>query len=131
MTNKKNKYLLDSLSIQGTTTEIEVPQEIIDYYESVGMPLEFVKQCYYERAAFMRECKNIYDEITLKDFRPYVLRQMLLALKDYKMTAEEKRAQAISFAYGNCKLSNENITKEQVERAYDQLHADDDFVGKD
>jgi len=59
------------------------------------------------------------------------LLELLEKTKDHKMTAEEKRAQAISFAYGNCKLSNENITKEEVERAYDKLHADDDFVGKD
>jgi len=114
---KKNRYLPDSLSIQGTT-EIEVPQEIIDYYEGVGMPLEFIKRYYYKDA-------------TLKEFKTHLLNCLLEETKDHKMTAEEKRAQAISFAYGNCKLSNENITKEQVERAYDQLHADDDFVSKD
>jgi len=115
---KKNRYLPDSLSIQGTATEIEVPQEIIDYYKGKGMSEEFVKRYY---------CTGM----SLDEFRTHILNCLLEETKDHKMTAEEKRAQAISFAYGNCKLSNENITREQVERAYDQLHADDDFVGKD
>jgi len=70
-------------------------------------------------------------KIKTKLFISEALRELLLRAENHKMTAEEKRAQAISFAYGNCKLSNENITREQVEKAYDKLHADDDFVGKD
>jgi hypothetical protein len=35
------------------------------------------------------------------------------------MTIEERRRQAISFAYGNAKLSNPNVTREMVERAYE------------
>lgn len=37
-------------------------------------------------------------------------------------TAEERRQQAISFAYGNTKLSNPHITREMVEAAFDRLH---------
>jgi hypothetical protein len=35
------------------------------------------------------------------------------------MTEEERREQAISFAYGNTALSNPDVTREMVERAYD------------
>lgn len=37
-------------------------------------------------------------------------------------TPEERRQQAISFAYGNTKLSNPHVTREMVEAAFDRLH---------
>lgn len=40
------------------------------------------------------------------------------------MTPEQKRAQAISFAYGNCHIENPRITREMVEQAYDRLYPD-------
>lgn len=44
--------------------------------------------------------------------------------KSHIMTPEEKRAQAISFAYGNTAIENPAITREMIEREYDQLHPD-------
>lgn len=38
------------------------------------------------------------------------------------MTKAERRAQAISFAYGNAAIANPSITKEMVAKAYDELH---------
>ena len=38
------------------------------------------------------------------------------------MTPEEQRMQAISFAFGNASLDNPNVTREMVEKAYDELH---------
>ncbi len=35
----------------------------------------------------------------------------------------ERRAMAISWAYGNAALSNPDVTRETVEEAYDRLHA--------
>lgn len=42
--------------------------------------------------------------------------------RSHQMTEEEKRAQIISFAYGNCAIENPNITREMVECEYDRLH---------
>ena len=43
-----------------------------------------------------------------------------------KLSPEEKkahrRAQAISFVYGNLAIENDSITREMVERAYDERH---------
>lgn len=33
-----------------------------------------------------------------------------------------RREQAISFVYGNLAIDNENITREMVEKAYDEAH---------
>ena len=38
---------------------------------------------------------------------------------------EERRAQIISFAYGNVKLHNPAVTREDVERIYDELFVRD------
>lgn len=37
-------------------------------------------------------------------------------------TPEERRRQAISFAYGNVRMSNPDVTIEMVEAAFDKLH---------
>ena len=39
----------------------------------------------------------------------------------FEMTPEERRAHTISFAYGNVKLHNPAITREDVDRMYVQL----------
>lgn len=38
------------------------------------------------------------------------------------MSKEEKRAQAISFVYGQLALSGRSISKEEVAQVYDELH---------
>ena len=43
-------------------------------------------------------------------------------------TPEERRAQVISFAYGNIKLHNPAITREDVERIYEQLFEDGKYL---
>ena len=40
-----------------------------------------------------------------------------------EITAEEYEAQIISFAYGNTKMENPQITRDMVEQAYRRLHA--------
>ena len=40
------------------------------------------------------------------------------------MTAEERSAQRISFAYGNAHLENPRITRDDVRRAYEDLKKD-------
>lgn len=47
----------------------------------------------------------------------------LIELSRYHATTpEERRAQAISFAYGNAAIENPDITREIIERQYDLLH---------
>jgi len=43
---------------------------------------------------------------------------------NYKMSEEEREAQRISFAYGNTKLSNQDITREDVIKASQELKDD-------
>jgi hypothetical protein len=40
-----------------------------------------------------------------------------------RLTPEMEREQKISWVYGNCKLSNPDITMEMVERAVDEAEA--------
>lgn len=48
--------------------------------------------------------------------------EILEAVKAYgPMSSEEEREQAISFAYGNARLANPNITKEDIRKAADEL----------
>jgi hypothetical protein len=56
--------------------------------------------------------------------------EMLEAIRGYKPTAAEKREHDISFAYGNCVLSNPNVTREMVERAWDERHARNESDGE-
>lgn len=46
--------------------------------------------------------------------------------KEHGFSEAERAVQAKSFAYGNCKLSNEEITLAHVERAYEKLLAERD-----
>jgi hypothetical protein len=52
------------------------------------------------------------------------LEDLIEQARKHVMTPEEKRAQAISFAYGNGHLEDERITREGVARAYDALKRD-------
>jgi hypothetical protein len=48
------------------------------------------------------------------------LEQLIEKARAIKLTPAQKRDQIISFAYGNVKLHNPDITREDVERFYDQ-----------
>ena len=49
------------------------------------------------------------------------LESLLEHARTHEWTPEERIAQVISFAYGNVKLHNPAITREDVERIYEQL----------
>ncbi|HEY4506640.1 MAG TPA: hypothetical protein VJH71_00515 [Candidatus Paceibacterota bacterium] len=53
---------------------------------------------------------------------PLTLEELIEIARKHKMTPEERREQAISFAYGNLSLSSPNITREMVEEAYEEIH---------
>lgn len=44
-------------------------------------------------------------------------------------TAADRRAQVISFAYGNCAIENPAITREMVEAEYDKLFGGEERKG--
>lgn len=50
------------------------------------------------------------------------LKDLIELARNHVWTEEEKRLFAISFAYGNCKLDGCDVTKEGIEKAYDELH---------
>jgi hypothetical protein len=47
---------------------------------------------------------------------------LITKAKDYQMSPEERKRQLISFAYGNVKLSNPNVTVEMVQKAVEELY---------
>ena len=49
------------------------------------------------------------------------LQTLLARTRTYKMTAEESRAQRISFAYGNTAIENSAITRQMVDEAANSL----------
>jgi hypothetical protein len=49
------------------------------------------------------------------------LKATLEGLRGYRMTPDELRAQAISFAYGNGHLEDSRVTREGITRAVDSL----------
>ena len=49
------------------------------------------------------------------------LRELIEWARSYEMTPEERREQAISFAYGNAAIENPLITREMVEQAAERL----------
>lgn len=59
--------------------------------------------------------------LLLKNHGIRMTARRLEQLKNYKVTEKERKEQAISLAYGNVKLSNPNITREMVEKAYEEL----------
>jgi hypothetical protein len=50
------------------------------------------------------------------------LKELIDWARGYEMTEAEKREQRRSFAYGNCHIENENVTKEMVDEADERLH---------
>lgn len=67
------------------------------------------------------EIWNRIRYLLLKNHGIRMTSRRLEQLKNYKVTEKERKEQAISFAYGNVKLSNPNITREMVEKAYEEL----------
>ncbi len=53
------------------------------------------------------------------------LSQLLEIAKKIEMTSQEQEQQRRSFAYGNTKIENQDITQEAIERAASVLAADD------
>lgn len=53
------------------------------------------------------------------------LEYLLDAARERKMTEEERELQRLSFAYGNTHFENELITKDTVNRAAEELRAED------
>lgn len=60
--------------------------------------------------------------------KPMLLEDLLELARTVEITPEMKRQTIISFAYGNTKMENENITKEMVEKAYDELWGKDESL---
>ena len=54
------------------------------------------------------------------------LPDLIARARTVKMTEEERAIQAISFAYGNVRIENENATREGVRKAYQRLMQADD-----
>jgi hypothetical protein len=55
--------------------------------------------------------------------------ELLETARNYKWTPEALRNHVISFAWGNTHLHNPKITREDIEKAYDDLHKDDGMGG--
>jgi hypothetical protein len=51
------------------------------------------------------------------------LDELIESARHFTMTPEHRREQVISFAYGNMKLHDPSITREDIERAYENLVA--------
>lgn len=49
------------------------------------------------------------------------LDKLIVLARGIVMTPQERRAQAISFVYGNTHIENPHITREMVAKAYDRL----------
>lgn len=58
----------------------------------------------------------------LSDAATASLDEMIGAARKIKMTPEQAEAQRLSFTYGNCKIENDDITREIVEEAARRLH---------
>jgi hypothetical protein len=54
------------------------------------------------------------------------LNRMLAIAKRVEMTRQEQEQQRRSFAYGNTKIENRNITREAIEKAAVALAAEND-----
>lgn len=54
------------------------------------------------------------------------LNELLKRAKDYKMTAEEQEAQRRSFAYGNTRIENDQITRASIKDAAERLDVTND-----
>ena len=49
------------------------------------------------------------------------LEELIEAARTYEMTDKEKEAQRRSFVYGNCSISNPDVTRELVDEVADEL----------
>ncbi len=49
------------------------------------------------------------------------LESLLAVAAKYKMSAKEREAQRLSFAYGNTRIENDRITKDTVQQAANKL----------
>ncbi len=58
------------------------------------------------------------------------LQELIEKAKGFRMTSAEKEQQRISFAYGNVRFDNENITRETVVRASQNLKEQTDEQGQ-
>lgn len=56
--------------------------------------------------------------------RPELERLLREARLRGPMTPAQRRAQRISFAYGNCSISNPRITRGEVERLHDEMYGE-------
>ena len=52
------------------------------------------------------------------------LKSLLEAARKVRMSREEAEEQRLSFAYGNTKIENDNITRETVRREADALKSE-------
>jgi hypothetical protein len=52
------------------------------------------------------------------------LQYLIEQARGHSMSVAEQEAQVRSFAYGNTKLENEDVTKGDIERAMTSLHAE-------
>lgn len=53
------------------------------------------------------------------------LKELLERARQVRMTPEEQEEQRRSFAYGNTKIENEDITRETIDREADALAEED------
>jgi len=56
---------------------------------------------------------------------PDYLRSMIEKAKQVNMTPKQREEQRRSFAYGNTKIENDQITRESVDREADAMAEDD------
>ena len=49
------------------------------------------------------------------------LQKMLEEARQVTMTPEEREAQRISFVYGNCKITDDRVTRESVKQESEKL----------
>jgi hypothetical protein len=50
------------------------------------------------------------------------LRELLASAREYRMTPEDIREQAISFAYGNGHIEDSRVTRDGIARAVDAMY---------
>ncbi len=59
--------------------------------------------------------------LVVKAIEDMTVEEMVAVLREIDMTPEEIEAQRIDFAYGNVRLSNPNVTREDVMEAARRL----------
>lgn len=71
------------------------------------------------------QCRRIRESRNDRPVKPIEVNPELQA-RGHVMTPAERRAQRISFAYGNIALSNADVTREMVEQAAEELDQQDE-----